>query len=68
MTELCQLEGRTLKLQLAYFGPRVGYFGHIFLKISASISVFFKVSVAQRLVTSATNNIFPWLFLQLIED
>ena len=27
MTELCQLEGRT---QLAYFGPKVGYFGHIF--------------------------------------
>ena len=27
---LCQLEGRTLKWQLAYFGPIVGYFGHIF--------------------------------------
>ena len=23
------LEGRTLKWQLAYFGPKVGYFGHI---------------------------------------
>ena len=30
MTDLCQLEGRTLKWQLAYFGPKVGYFGHIF--------------------------------------
>ena len=28
MTDLCQLEGRTLKCQLAYFGPKVGYFGH----------------------------------------
>ena len=30
ITDLCQLEGRTLKWQLAYFGPKVGYFGHIF--------------------------------------
>ena len=30
MTELCQLEGRALKWHLAYFGPKVGYFGHIF--------------------------------------
>ena len=44
MIDLCQLEDRTLKWQLAYFGPKVGYFGHIF-KISTSIAVFFKVSV-----------------------
>ena len=25
-----QLESRALKWQLAYFGPKVGYFGHIF--------------------------------------
>ena len=30
MMELCQLEGRVQKWQLAYFGPKVGYFGHIF--------------------------------------
>ena len=59
MTELCQLEGRTLKCQLAYFGPKVGYFGHFFLKIKTSISVFFKASAAQSLVTSATIDIFP---------
>ena len=28
MTELCQLEGHALKWQLAYIGPKVGYFGH----------------------------------------
>ena len=33
MTDSCQLEGRTLKWQLAYFGPKVGYFGHIFQDI-----------------------------------
>ena len=30
MTDLCQLEGRTLKWQLAYFGPKANYFGYIF--------------------------------------
>ena len=30
MTDLCQLEGRTLNWQLAYFEPKVGYFCHIF--------------------------------------
>ena len=29
MNDLCQLENRTLKWKLAYFGPKVGYFGHI---------------------------------------
>ena len=33
MTELCKLEGRVLKWQLAYFGPKVGYFGSIYIKI-----------------------------------
>ena len=33
MTELGQLEGRTLKWQLAYFGPKVVYFGQIFQDI-----------------------------------
>ena len=33
MTELCQLEGRAKKWQLAYFGPKVDYFGHIFKDI-----------------------------------
>ena len=41
MTKLCQLEGRMLKWQLAYFGPKVGYFGHIFKDIDFNI-VFFK--------------------------
>ena len=27
--QIKQLEGCTLKWQLAYFGPKVGYFGHI---------------------------------------
>ena len=34
MTEIFPLEGRALKWDLAYFGPRVGYFGHIFWDIS----------------------------------
>ena len=33
MTDLCQLEGRVRKWQLAYFGPKVGYFCHIFKDI-----------------------------------
>ena len=37
MTKLCQLEGRALKWQLAYFGPNVGYFGHIFKDIDLNI-------------------------------
>ena len=45
MTDLCQLEGRTLNWQLAYFGPKVGYFGNFFKDIDFNI-VFFKVSVA----------------------
>ena len=35
MTELCQLEGCARKWQLAYFGLKVDYYGHIF-KISTS--------------------------------
>ena len=31
--DLCQLEGRALKWQLSYFGPKVGYFVHIFHSI-----------------------------------
>ena len=58
MTKLCQLEGRTLKQQLAYFGPKVGYFGQIFSDIDFNIG-FLKVSVSQSLVTSAAINIFP---------
>ena len=30
MTELRPLEGVAPKWQLAYFGPRIGYYGHIF--------------------------------------
>ena len=30
MAELCQLEGLTLKWQLAYFGPKVEHFGQNF--------------------------------------
>ena len=33
MAELCQLEGRAAKWQLAYFGPNDGYLGHIFWDI-----------------------------------
>ena len=36
--------------------------GHI------SIRFFFKVSVAQNLITSAVINTFPSLFLQLLKD
>ena len=32
MTELCQLEGRARKWQLAYFRPKVVSFGQIFAK------------------------------------
>ena len=46
MTDLCQLEGRTLKWQLAYFGTKVGYFGHILYDIDFNIGFFFIVSVA----------------------
>ena len=42
------LKGRALKLQLAYVGPKIGYFGHIFKDIDhISIRVFSKVSVTQ---------------------
>ena len=33
MTELCPIEGRAPKWQLAYFRPNVGYFGHNFRDI-----------------------------------
>ena len=68
MNELCQLEGRALKVkwQLAYFGLKIGYFGHIFLRYRLQYR-FFLVSVAQSFVTSATINICPCFFLQLLE-
>ena len=42
--------------------PKSHINGHI------SILVFSKESVTKRLITSATINIFPWFFLQLLED
>ena len=39
------LKGRALKLQLAYFGPKVGYFGHIFKDIDAYLNSGFFQSV-----------------------
>ena len=41
MTEFCQLEGRVLKWQLAYFGLKVGYFGHIFKDINFKVQICF---------------------------
>ena len=40
MTDLCQLEGRTLKWQLAYFGPKVGYFNIGFFSKCLSLKLY----------------------------
>ena len=64
MNELCQLEGRAVGL----FWTENWLFWSLFYKISTSISFFFKVSVAQSLVTWATINISPCFFLQLLEE
>ena len=50
MTDSCQLEGRTLKWQLAYFGPKVGYFGHIFKNPVAFVSQEFSPRTAAKII------------------
>ena len=57
MTDLCQLEGHTLKWQLAYFGPKVGNFV-TFLRYRLQYRFFSKVSAASTLVSLATIDIF----------
>ena len=59
-----------VKVAVGSFWVENCYYGHIFFKISTSISFFYKVSVAQSLVISATIDICPCLsfFWQLLEE
>ena len=61
MTELCQLEGFALKWQLASFGAKVGYFGHLFLRSKISTSnllpeIYIKIDRKNKLEVNRTQN------------
>ena len=43
MTELCKLEGSTLKWQLAYVGPKIGYFGTFMILTSNLVCPIYTV-------------------------
>ena len=56
VTELCQLDGRTLKL--AYFRPKIDYFGHIFKDIDFKfvLLIYIKIDRQTKLEVNRTKN------------
>ena len=64
MTKLCQLDDCALKWQLAYFGPKVGYFGHIF-SASGLCSLYARAKVLYRRLVDDVVEIFVFYILIL---
>ena len=56
VTELCQLDGRTLKL--AYFRPKIDYFGDIFKDIDFKfvLLIYIKIDRQTKLEVNRTKN------------